>query len=57
MDGVDDAVLREEPHFVAPFFGLAGLRVRRVVVVDEVGVEDVGVEGGVEGFGEDGQPG
>lgn len=49
MDGVDDAVGAEEPHFVAPFFGLARGGVEGVVVVDQVRVEDVGGEGGVEG--------
>jgi len=49
VDGVHDPVLAEEPHFVAPLLGRARGRVRRVVVVDQVRVADVGVEGGVEG--------
>ena len=49
MDGVDDSVFGEKPHFVAPFLGLAGFGIGGVVVVDEVRVADVGFEGGVEG--------
>ena len=44
MDGVDDAILVVEPHFVAPFLGLA-VCVFCGVVVDHVAVSDVGVEG------------
>ena len=49
MDGVDYAVVGEEPHFVAPFFWFAGIRIGSVVVIYYVCVVDVNVEGGVEG--------
>lgn len=48
VDGVYDAVLGEEPHFVSPLFGLARLGVLGVVVVDEVGVSYVLFERRVE---------
>ena len=47
MDGVDYAVVGEEPHFVAPFFWFAGIRIGSVVVIYYVCVVDVNVEGGV----------
>lgn len=47
MDGVDYPVLREEPHLVSPFLGVA-VGVLSVIVVYEVGVSDVSVEGRVQ---------
>ena len=44
VDGIDNAVLREEPQFIAPFGGIA-VFVGGVVVVDEVEVADVSIEG------------
>ena len=48
MDGIDDTVVAEEPHFVSPGFGIS-LGVLGGVVVDEVEVFDVAVKGWVEG--------
>jgi len=44
VDRIDAAVLRDEPHLVAPFFGLPCLGVGGIVVVDQVCVADVLVE-------------
>jgi hypothetical protein len=47
MNRVHDAVVGEEPHFVAPFLGITGLGVGGGVVVDEMRVENIAGEGGV----------
>ena len=47
MNGVDDAVFGKEPDFVAPFFWVT-VCVCGVVVVDEMGVEDIILEGRME---------
>lgn len=46
MDRVDDAVLGKEPELIAPFLRVA-FCVLGVVIIDEVGVEDVVLEGRV----------
>lgn len=52
MDGVDYTIRRKTPKFVAPFLGVA-LAILRVVVVDEMRVENVLVEGRIKsGIGE-----
>ena len=46
MNGIYNAVLREEPHLVAPLLRIA-IFILGVVVVDEVGIANVLVEGRV----------
>ena len=49
-----DAVVGEEPHLIAPFLGCAVFGLS-CVVVDQMSVFDVGVEGRIEvGVGEEG---
>lgn len=47
VDGIVDLVLGEEPHFVPPLFRVA-ICVLGVIVIDQVCVPDVPVEGRVE---------
>lgn len=47
MDGIDNAVLGEEPELIAPFLRIS-IRVLGIVVVDKMGVSDVRLEGRVE---------
>lgn len=47
VDGIVDLVLGEEPHFVTPLFRVA-ICILGVIVIDQVCVPDVPVEGRVE---------
>lgn len=44
VNGIDDSVLGEEPHFIPPFLGVA-LSILGVVVVDQMEIFKVFVEG------------
>lgn len=47
VDGIDDPILAHEPHLVTPFLRFASLGIASIVIVYEMGIFNVGVEGRV----------